>query len=493
MPRRKFVDKKTATTFALVHRPQNDPLIHDETASSMVFTEISGPSTDVNVDSQVSRPRSKKVKQRGDLEEEFGFAVRSNEGEAAEHGVFYDDSRYDYMQHMRELGTSDGSITWVEAPVEGNKKKDKGKGKMKLEDALREMDIGDGQSEGGISLASSKSLLPDDVLPSEFVQKRTYQDQQDVPDAIAGFQPDMDPRLREVLEALEDEAYVDDEDDIFAELAKDVEVVDRDEWEESGWEEAEALKQLDEGWESDDTVKPSEPTSSSPPPTHPSADAAAAAEAPSLLPPPPTEAPPDTTPDGEGTWLADYARFKKDLKSGNPLPRHPTATPSNAQSASALTGASSLLGGRKKKRKGAMTSTTNYSMTSSALARTDLQTLLDARFDKIEESYAEDADGDYDAEDSASLASGATGLSQISGFSRASGMSSMSRASRDEGAPQLVRSDFDSIMDDFLGGHSTTGKVGRRRVKKGGYQTGLEQLDEVRQGLGPARLKAGKA
>ncbi|KAK4889454.1 hypothetical protein LTR28_002770, partial [Elasticomyces elasticus] len=100
MPRRKFVDKKTATTFALVHRAQNDPLIHDETASSMVFTEISGPSTNVNVDSQVSQPRSKKVKQRGDLEEEFGFAIRSNEGEAAEHGVFYDDSRYDYMQHM---------------------------------------------------------------------------------------------------------------------------------------------------------------------------------------------------------------------------------------------------------------------------------------------------------------------------------------------------------------------------------------------------------
>ena len=35
-PRRKF-DKNTSTTFALVHRAQNDPLIHDENAPSMVF------------------------------------------------------------------------------------------------------------------------------------------------------------------------------------------------------------------------------------------------------------------------------------------------------------------------------------------------------------------------------------------------------------------------------------------------------------------------
>lgn len=39
-----------------------------------------------------------------------------------------------------------------------------------------------------------------------------------------------------------------------------------------------------------------------------------------------------------------------------------------------------------------------------------------------------------------------------------------------------VRSDFDSIMDDFLGTHSMSAK---KRVKRGGHQTGLEQLDEI--------------
>jgi protein LTV1 len=45
-------------------------------------------------------------------------------------------------------------------------------------------------------------------------------------------------------------------------------------------------------------------------------------------------------------------------------------------------------------------------------------------------------------------------------------------------------------MDDFLGTHSKTGKLGRR-VKRGGPQTGMEQLDEIRSQLGPARMKSG--
>jgi hypothetical protein len=38
------------------------------------------------------------------------------------------------------------------------------------------------------------------------------------------------------------------------------------------------------------------------------------------------------------------------------------------------------------------------------------------------------------------------------------------------------REDFDALMDDFLGSYSMAGK---RRVKKGKYQTGMEQLDEL--------------
>lgn len=84
---------------------------------------------------------------------------------------------------------------------------------------------------------------------------------QNIPDSLRGFQPDMDPDLREVLEALEDdlpeisppnaaEANTDDEDpeDIFAELVKGGELPPnehpQDHYDEEG-----------EGYESDDTIK----------------------------------------------------------------------------------------------------------------------------------------------------------------------------------------------------------------------------------------------
>ncbi|QIW99846.1 hypothetical protein AMS68_005364 [Peltaster fructicola] len=477
MPRRKF-DKKTATTFQLVHRAQNDPLIHDESAPSMVFAEKQSkhraqdpdddtiPSSGASVFSSSSR--TSKIRHRGDLEQEYGFNVRANEGEAAEHGIFYDDSKYDYMQHMRDLGQGGGQVTWVEASAPRASK-----GKQKLEDALKELDLGrfdDAQSVGQSSMASSvaRSLLPEEMLPSEFVQKRSYQDQQDVPDEIAGFQPDMDPRLREVLEALEDEEYVDDEEDIFAELTSEGREVDRDEWDRLGEQQMFAEDELDDGWESDHTVRARSPS-------RPAEEEEAAPPADALAQPPA-----DPT---EGAWLNEYKKFKTEKQA--------PAIPSAVES-----GLSSLASGRRKKRKGARTSTSNYSMSSSALVRTDQQTLLDSRFDKIEEEYAADEFDDGQFDDAMSAASGMTGMSKaskvshysnISGLSGVSGISSYSRATDSE-APQLERVDFNSIMDEFLGSHSKAGKTGRF-VKRSGPQTGMQQLDEIRAGLGPARLK----
>ncbi|KAI5277189.1 hypothetical protein KEM54_005072, partial [Ascosphaera aggregata] len=113
----------------------------------------------------------------------------------------------------------------------------RGSNVTKLEDALRMTSLDD----------------KDDMLStaSTFSRKTTYQDQQNVPDAIAGFQPDMDPRLREALMALEDDAYVDEdgENDIFDQLIADGEEVDPDEFRDTYIEDDE------EGWESDATEK----------------------------------------------------------------------------------------------------------------------------------------------------------------------------------------------------------------------------------------------
>ena len=512
MPRRRFIDPKTSTTFAVVNRPQNDPLIHDDSAPSHVFAEKQSrrPTDSDYAYSAYSGSqsnagyRSKKTKQRGDLEDEFGLNVRKNEGEAAEHGVFFDDSDYDYMQHMRDLGEGQGAATWVEASAPTQQQRKQGKGKQRLEDALAGLEMDDGRSVGGESMgiqsSAAKSLLPEEVLPSEFVRKRTYQDQQDVPDEIAGFQPDMDPRLREVLEALEDEEYVDDdegEDDFFGELTQDGYEVERDEWERLGeqqlFDDGEGSLDFagedDDGWESDDTIKASSPPPSTAIPVDlqlPSGDL--------TQPPEDAQAVPPADPTA-GAWLDEFKKFKSEAKASKES-NTKDAAPVRAPSALESSALSSLATGRRKKRKGAKTETTNYSMTSSALARTDQQSLLDSRFDKIEEEYAAEElpDDDEALDDALSMASGASKASHLSKYSAMSGMSGVSGISSytratDSEAPQLQRSDFDGIMDDFLGGYSKKGKLGKR-VKPGKPMSGMEQLDEVRQGLGPARVKS---
>lgn len=360
-------------------------------------------------------PNTSKVKKLDDLTSEFGSdlgKIRDNEGEAANYGVYYDDTEYDYMQHIRALGTGEGEAYFVEAPTI---KKTKGKEKVSLEDALRDS-----------SLEDTGVVLDDEILPSKNLRKATYQSQQDVPDALAGFQPDMDPRLREVLEALEDEAYVDDDDDIFGQLAEDGEEIEEYEFEQGAWENEDD----DEGWESDDTAKPIKEYKDAP-----EASAAVAN---------------DVREDhGDGEWLADFNKFKKDQK------KVAFAAHSDLQSSLMTT---TTNGGRRKKRKGALTNPSNYSMTSSSIFRTEGLTSLDDRFEVLDEKYNDDDD------DMASV-SAASSMSSVQG---------------------PVRGDFDSIMDDFLGGYSMSGTG---HVKKGKYQSGMEQLDEVRKGLGPARFR----
>lgn len=72
---------------------------------------------------------------------------------------------------------------------------------------------------------------------------------QNIPDSLRGFQPDMDPDLREVLEALEDDepqqtsdnSDKEDPEDIFAELVKGGPI--------------EETHDDEDGYESDDTIK----------------------------------------------------------------------------------------------------------------------------------------------------------------------------------------------------------------------------------------------
>ena len=398
--------------------------------------------------------------------------MRENEGEAAEYGIYFDDTKYDYMQHLRDVGEGGGEAHFVEvapAKVQANVK---GKVKsMKLEDALRELSVDDGRSELGAEMFSAFSTS---------TRPRTYQNQQDMPDDIAGFQPDMDPRLREVLEALDDDAYVDekDEDDMFGALAKEGRNGELDLGEfEANYDDE------DEGWESDVTEKAREQTSefkmSSKFPTQEAADEETG------LPLPDAEA----AAAEDGDWLRDFAKHKRE----NNRKAQPRVADSIIAASAIQDKAPSLytLNGtplRQKKRKGALTNPSAYSMTSSSLARTAGQQLLDARFDQVEKMYSLDEGEEFDDMDGGmSLASGITGMT---GRSKMSQLSTASFA--DEGA---VRGDFDSMMDGFLGDWSKANPGGGKRQgargkrgKNGNEKVGLQQLEELRAELGPARI-----
>lgn len=167
------MDKKNAKTFALVHRSHEDPLYYDDEAADHVLVPIVKGNERKNI-------RLESIDQLAkDLENE---QMRENEGEAALYGVTFDDSKYDYMQHLKPIGGDDAGY-FVEAKTKPKK-----------------------ETEFMLNLK--------EVLPSERKLDLDYQAQQDIPDTIKGFQPDMDPRLREVLEALEDEAYLDEEQDV---------------------------------------------------------------------------------------------------------------------------------------------------------------------------------------------------------------------------------------------------------------------------------------
>ncbi|PKY05446.1 Low temperature viability protein [Aspergillus campestris IBT 28561] len=500
-PRKQWIDKKNATTYQLFHRSQNDPRIHDPEADDRVLYQTSGPAPE----SSASSDAAKRAQNLRDLSSQFGpDALRQNEGEAANYGVYYDDSKYDYMQHLRELGTGGGASHFVEA---ASNDKGKGKPKMRLEDALRNMSVAGGSTDDDTQSQIYGSEMHSTA--STYSRKPTYQDQQNVPDAIAGFQPDMDPRLREALEALEDEAFVDDEDDdVFGQLTSRAEEMEPGEWEDTMFDQDDYYddEDYDDGWESDATEKAPVQASS----TNAASlteDGAAHPTAPGEL--PSHDAPAPDMPTEDQGWMREFAKFKKEAKQPKPedaaAARRPGAAASVAPSElrSALDASTVFTAGgtpmRRKKRKGALTNPSAYSMTSSALARTEGHRLLDDRFDRVEALYALDEE-DEELDDSMSMVSGATGMTGMTGMSTASSQApSLIDANGREVAP---RHDINNIMDDFLSGwdDKTGAEVKRKGVKNkrgkhGNEAIGIRMLDEVRQGLGPARVsgRAGRA
>lgn len=346
---KRWIDKKNAQTYTLLHRSHEDPLYNDSEAADRVFVKTENLNTASAKSERKNKWTGSKGKTISELEdhvEEFKKeGRRENEGEAALYGITYDDSRYDYMQHLRPMGQDPNAIF------------------------IAKKDL-DRKPKGGIEF-KEKSHLPEDVLPSKETVKRTYQDQQNLPDALAGLQPDMDPHLREVLEALEDEEFVeegaDDDEELFGTLVKSGER-EADEWDDF---DADDYSDLD-GNVSDDTVTGTKTVQVEPR-------------------------------EGEEEWETAFRKFKIEQERSRPTDDDSDDDNLASEAGDGLgpmtdfsvaTG-TTRRGRRKRRGKGPRTEMTGLSMSSSAMVRNDGLTLLDDRFDKIEEEY-EDEDEDED-------------------------------------------------------------------------------------------------
>ncbi|KAI0660529.1 Low temperature viability protein-domain-containing protein [Cubamyces menziesii] len=325
MPPKSIFRQPGAQHFQVVHRSQRDPLIHDPEASKHVLKPV--------------QRSNLKGKSRADLEQLLSPAelahdkARPNIGEAALYGIYYDDTDYDYMQHLKPVGLQEDGVDsmWVEAPT---KSQSKGKGK----DALALLG------------------LPEDALASKSELPRNYEAQENIPSSIAGFQPDLDPHLRQVLEALEDDAFVDEglEDDFFGELVKDGERAPDEHVE---------FEFREEGLQDGDAH------------AHDAREGGDDAE--------------------DESWEARFARFKQAQKSAPQEEGSDLDTYSEGADTVGTLPRLPVIGG-KRRRKGT-SDASGYSMSSSSMWRNEHLTVLDERFDQIQREY-EDSDEDDDEE-----------------------------------------------------------------------------------------------
>ncbi|ODQ82023.1 hypothetical protein BABINDRAFT_160233 [Babjeviella inositovora NRRL Y-12698] len=421
--KRRF-DKKKAQTYAMVFRSHEDPLFHDTEAPEHVFVAVDNPNEarKASVLAAKSQEAAKRRFNTGkelelDFEEQIAQgSIRPNEGEAAVYGITYDDSKYDYMQHLKPIGRGDG----VFMPKKGVEDVKKNTGELVFRDDAPDIR----------QLVEEKELL---AAPSQVQVKATYQDQQNVQDAIAGFRPDMDPRLREVLEALNDEAYLDeshdvDDGDVFGDLLQGGEADEAeffgDEYEED-WD----LDNFEDEYSQYDEPEQREYVE---------------------------QQQKSENPETNQDWESHFKLFKQKQKAvANDWDSDDDFEAEEAEEDQVGDlpefGAKKVSKTKQRKKKGAMTDTSAFSMTSSALFRTEGLTLLDDRYDRLvkstykkslsgfgnEDRYGEDGEVAYSSEEE----------EEYTPFEMAN-----------------ERPDFENMLDDFLDNYELEG--GRRLVPK---------------------------
>lgn len=193
MPPKSIWRSADAQHFTLVHRSQRDPLINDPDAPTRVLAAT-----------QRRQGKGQPVS-RKELEDEFKGKDRKNIGEAAQYGVYFDDTDYDYMQHLRPIGGTynaqrggkdeEMDVDVVMLPGPEGSAQDKGKAKAGGDLTFKDEA---GPSKGGLDLPE-EVLANNNEMPRDWARGTEEE---------GGLRLDMDPHLRQALEALDDEAFL---------------------------------------------------------------------------------------------------------------------------------------------------------------------------------------------------------------------------------------------------------------------------------------------
>lgn len=451
-------NKKTAQTFSVVHRAHDDAHFYDNEVSEHVLVPLKGGNRNKTsaIDTPVVKLSQKKIFSTSELEKSLNGEeikkIRANEGLAAQFGIYFDDSKYDYMQHLKPIG--DGEGVFIEKNSNNNKS-------------------------SALSKNKNIEVLFGDQVPSDRKRNVNFDEGENVPTDLKGFQPDMDPRLREVMEALDDEEYLerrkdeedqeiigyeDDDEDLFADLLKSGEVEDEDEF----YYGSDADQYYDDDdydeWDLDNYKDEYDAKYDS--------DNQREVEAHEML---YNEGEAPEGADGKVSFASTnwglVLKFKSENKKkendwdsddefdeeeedvlGELPPMGGASTTSTAKKSKSKS--------KLRKKKGAMSDTSAFSMSSSALFRTEGLTLLDDKYEQLAKKFEDDDD---EAEE------------EYKEFDMA-----------------LERQDLEGLLDDFLDNYELE-KGGRKLVKKNEDRHRIQEAaDSVSRGKVAARRKKEK-
>ncbi|GCE98313.1 protein ltv1 [Zygosaccharomyces mellis] len=426
MPKR--FNKKNSQKYVVVHRPHDDPQYYDNDAPEHVLVSASNPNS------------TKATERLPSLVEDpartTGKKENEHVGEAVLYGIDFDDSKYDYTKHLKPIGTDPENSLFIPA----KKQVDRTKSKKSIDDLFVEPQYQNANSN------KNEPVFTRGVARQEYLER-----QQNVADELTGFRPDMNPALREALEALEDEAYVvnkdrelkkaqedanEDDDDVFQQLLEGGQAADEDEFEENldEWD----IDNLD-AYEDEHYQKEMEEL--------------------------------DNVENLEDLknidYQADVQRFKKEQKRDILDDQVSSAGPQSVEPEEELDQEEndglgelpSIKQTKGKKRKdrqkmGTKSDLTGFSMSSSAIARTETMTILDDKYDNVISGYENYQDEQEELEEK---------------HSKPFDMSQ-------------ERSDFESMLDDFLDNYEL-GKGGRELHKKDEEVQNMKRAaDEVSKG-----------